>query len=389
MFLSFFFSWSQEKYTKGVILDSISVVNNPEETFALYLPKTYKRDRPTPILLIFDPSARGKSGLAPFLSTSEKYGYILVCSNNSRNGPVDKNIPIASRLFDHLFSIFNIDEKQVFLSGFSGGSRLASRIALLSDDITAVVGCGAGFSADARFLTKHSRFLYAGICGSRDMNYSEMIGLTPFLEYLGQPFTIQTYDGNHRWPPPEEIEKAFDWINVQLYKQKIITLTSNTLKELYEKSYISAVRNKNNYLQVAEDFERIQSAYSDIFETDSITDKLKTIKKNKGYKTASKSLANALEQEKNLTKTYVERITLDLKNIDEKNLNWWRKELEKLKKRHQNEDEEMRKMIDRLRFKIFAYLYERANPNLNNNINNLQLNYSKKIIGLLKATYSS
>ncbi|QLG45377.1 hypothetical protein [Costertonia aggregata] len=386
----FIFSVSrgQIEYAKSVILDSIPISNNTSETFALYLPAKYEINKPSPVVFIFDPSARGKAGLISFLKASEKYGYILIGSNTTKNGPYDKNIEVAVRLFDHVFSNFKVDSQQVFLSGFSGGSRLASRIALLSDDITGVVACGAGFPNDVGFMPRTSKFLYAGICGNRDMNYSEMMNLHPFLKSIGQPYTIFTYDGDHTWPPSEEIVKAFDWLTVQLHKKGKIPLTPEGLKEYYGKEYTTAIKAKNdtNVLQSVEDFERIQSTYKDLYETDSIQELLTKIKKNKLYKATLNSLEKALEAEKALTQKYVDRISSDLDELNENNLKWWAKELEKLKKKYFSGDEEIQKMIHRLRFKVFAYLYSRANTSLATEVNKAQLRYSRKIIELLKAT---
>ena len=105
----------------GEIVDSIAVSKTSNETFALYLPSNHKPNTLSPIVFIFDPAARGKIGIHPFIKAAEKYNYILICSNNSKNGPYDQNIKIASRLYDKVFSDFSINPKRVYTAGFSGG----------------------------------------------------------------------------------------------------------------------------------------------------------------------------------------------------------------------------------------------------------------------------
>ena len=56
------------------------------QSYALYLPSAYSGDRRWPIIYCFDPGARGPVPVRLFRA-AEKYGYILVCSNNSHNGP--------------------------------------------------------------------------------------------------------------------------------------------------------------------------------------------------------------------------------------------------------------------------------------------------------------
>ena len=132
----------------GEIVDSIAVSKTSNESFALYLPSNYKPNTLSPIVFIFDPAARGKIGIHPFIKAAEKYNYILICSNDSKNGPYDQNFEIASRLFDKIFSDFSINPKRIYTAGFSGGARLASRITVLNEHIQGVIACGAGIASN-------------------------------------------------------------------------------------------------------------------------------------------------------------------------------------------------------------------------------------------------
>ena len=99
------YSFSQTKgYNKGKIIDSILVKGTENESFQLYLPKTYNSTKNSAIIFIYEPAARGSIGIKPFIPAAEKYNYILVCSNNSKNGPYDDNFGIANRLFDYVFA---------------------------------------------------------------------------------------------------------------------------------------------------------------------------------------------------------------------------------------------------------------------------------------------
>ena len=84
------------------------------------------------IIFIFDPSGTAINGINAFKAGAEKFGYILVCSNNSKNGPYQMNFDLTNRLFNHIFSEFNIAENRIYTAGFSGGSRLACTVAVLT-----------------------------------------------------------------------------------------------------------------------------------------------------------------------------------------------------------------------------------------------------------------
>jgi len=128
--------YSQETLVLGKVIDSVPVISTTDETFAIYLPSSFNKNELSPIVFIFDPAARGAVGLSSFIDSSEKYGYILVCSNNSKNGPYERSFNLANNLFNHIFKKFNIDQSNMYLAGFSGGSRLVSTIAVLTNNFS-------------------------------------------------------------------------------------------------------------------------------------------------------------------------------------------------------------------------------------------------------------
>ncbi|GAA4271027.1 hypothetical protein U6A24_03935 [Aquimarina gracilis] len=354
---------SQPNFEKGKIVDSIPIEVNSKETFALYLPTSFEPSKLSPVVFIFEPAARGKIGIKPFIEASEKHGHILICSNNSRNGPYAKSFDIANRLFKYALANFNIEKDLVFLAGFSGGSRLASAIAVLTNQIAGVIACGAGFSLEPSHRPSIQKFSYAGICGDQDMNYTEMIRAKGYLQKFNFSNTLFIYPGDHKWPPSEQITRAFDWLEIQSHLKGIATKTQTEIVKSYVKNYefAYAAETNNKHIKAVENYERILTTYGTILQLDSIGSKLKKILKSKEYKTSLKSISKAFDKEDKLTKMFYERFNEDYPNPDNSDLNWWRKELDKLKK---TEDQEMNKMVTRLRYKIFAMAFSRTNPNL-------------------------
>ncbi len=373
---------AQERFKKGEIIDSIPVSTVGKENFALYLPNSFDASKPSPILFIFEPAARGKIGVKTFIEASEKYGHILVCSNNSRNGPYNRNFDIANRLFDYAFTQFNIDKNQIFLAGFSGGSRLASAIAVLTDQINGVIACGAGFSLEPSHRPSFQKFSYAGICGDRDMNYTEMIQAKGYLQKLNFTNTLFTYKGDHKWPPSEQILQAFEWLEIRSHIKGIKTRNTKEIIESYQKNYelAYAAENNNEPVLAVENYERILTTYGKLLELDSINSKFKNIYKSKAYKTRLKSISKAFDKEAKLSNTYYLRFTKDYLNPDNSDMTWWKKEMDKLKE--ESSDPEMNKMLDRLRFKVFAMAFSRNNPNLHKS-NEKQIRFCKDLCKLV------
>ena len=68
----------------GVVHGSVPVVADPTNSYALYLPANYSPEKRWPLVLVFDPFARGEVSVKLFHEAAEKYGFIVVGSNNSR-----------------------------------------------------------------------------------------------------------------------------------------------------------------------------------------------------------------------------------------------------------------------------------------------------------------
>jgi predicted esterase len=197
----------------GKVNENVVVRSHPDESYALFLPNGYKPEQAWPTIFCLDPRARGKSAIARFVPAAEKYGYIVICSNNSRNG-LDWNTisQIFTDLWDDAHSRLSIDGKRTYAAGFSGGSRLAATYASRCRGcLAAVIGCGAGFPGDSAPDSK-TTFAYFGLIGVDDFNFGEMWQLEKKLSQLPAPYQFQTFSGGHEWPPPEKIEQAIAWL---------------------------------------------------------------------------------------------------------------------------------------------------------------------------------
>ncbi len=359
--VSVFFSNAQQVYKKGSIIDSIPVNGSENDHYALYLPMSFSPDSLSSIVFIFEPAGRGKIGIEPFIESAESYGHILVSSNNIRNGPYDRNFELANKWFTEVFSNFSIHKNQIYLAGFSGGSRLASAIAVLTDQIEGVIACGGGFSQNPAHTPYKPGFSYVGLCGNRDMNFMEMHGVRAYLNKLNITNTLITYEGEHRWPPSEQLLLAFDWLAVEAHKKDKKTQAAEWLANSYRKAVLQARQNseKGWSLQTAEAYERIIQTYDPLFTVDSISTKLSQLKKSKKYKQAQKSLEAAFDKEKKLFAAFVERFNRDYQNTNKAGLSWWKRELTTVEGKSTMSDLEIDQMTDRIRSRVFVMAYER------------------------------
>ena len=108
----------------------------------------------------------------------------------------------ANAMLGDVVARFAIDDKRVYLTGFSGGARVATTLAArLAGRVAGVIGCGAGL-AEGLEPSSSLPFIYYGTVGNEDFNYSEMRQLDRALESAGVAHRVEVFEGAHSWAPP-------------------------------------------------------------------------------------------------------------------------------------------------------------------------------------------
>lgn len=240
---------------------------NPQQSYALYLPTSYRNaeGRRWPILFLLDARGRGAVAAERFREGAEAHGYILASSNNSASdGPLEPNIAAMRAMWDDTHRRFAIDPKRVYAGGFSGGARMACLLAETGRNaIAGVIGCGAGFPVGAS-LRKDTPFLFFGAVGNTDFNYQEMRELDSSLGSLGIGHRLAVFPGGHQWPPPAVCREAITWMELAAMKRgtrpRYLVFVESLARERLENASAleqgrRLVEAHQRYLEIAEDFE--------------------------------------------------------------------------------------------------------------------------------------
>jgi tetratricopeptide (TPR) repeat protein len=209
-----------EDLPKGTPVDAVECAADPGQSYALYLPSTYRCDRRWPIIYIFEPGARGPLAIRIFREAAEKYGYVLVCSNNSRNGPWE---PIARALR----SVWNdtqkrlcIDNDRVYSAGHSGGAQVALMFgSFLGKPWAGVISC-CGSLPDlmpAQTLPKDLAVFVA--TGLYDFNYWPSRKIASSLDAAGVANHLETFADGHTWLPVPAAMDALSWLELRAMKK--------------------------------------------------------------------------------------------------------------------------------------------------------------------------
>jgi len=201
----------------GILLPKVVAHAKPEQSYALYLPSSYSSDKRWSIVYAFDPGARGSVPVELMKEAAERHGYILVGSNNSRNGSWKMEAEAAEAIVQDTHARLSIDDRRVYLAGFSGGARVAAQIARICKCAAGVLLNGAGFHPLA-FESKAAPFVVFAAAGNYDFNYPELVSTDDELERLGYPHFLRPFEGPHQWAPPSAMEDALAWFRLQAMK---------------------------------------------------------------------------------------------------------------------------------------------------------------------------
>jgi predicted esterase len=198
---------------RGTIIDDVKCADDPAQSYALYLPSTYSRSHPWNLLLGFHPAARGRAIVEKYRDAAERYGYIVAASNTSRNGPIAASAASVRAMSIDLGQRFAIDADGLYLTGLSGGARVAMQVALGKNNIAGVIASSAGYP-DAKPRSSVP-FPVFGTAGTDDFNYLEMRQLD---RKLTSPHYVAIFAGGHTLPPDAVAVEAIEWMEIQAMK---------------------------------------------------------------------------------------------------------------------------------------------------------------------------
>ena len=198
----------------GRVLESVACKAAPAQTYALYVPSAYTREKKWPVIFCFDPGARGRVPVERLQAAAEKFGCIVAGSNTSRNGPWADNLAAMKAMVTDVDSHLSLDGGRIYTAGLSGGARVAAELGFLGLS-KGVIGCSAGFPVMTNGIPQEVPFLFFGTAGTEDFNYSELRKLDGELDDRHATHRIVFYPGGHEWASSELLVEAVEWLEIQ------------------------------------------------------------------------------------------------------------------------------------------------------------------------------
>ncbi len=192
--------------------------SNSATSYIVYIPNNLDLKKRHPWILGFSPDGNGKETLAAMQQGCDANGWILVASNNSRNGQ-NMNItePLVMDTISSASRTLAVDPSRLYVGGLSGGSMCSHYFMTRHRELFkgAVINCGMisrdwgkekGYPSgkDIVFMTNPHDFRYNEI--REDFQYVTSHGCRAcWIEF----------PGGHQWAPPRYYSTAFKWLDEQ------------------------------------------------------------------------------------------------------------------------------------------------------------------------------
>lgn len=300
---------------KGKVIEKIVCTGNTSQSYSVYLPSNYTSEKKWPVLYCFDPSARGSIAVEQFKSAGEKYGYIIIGSNNSQNGP---NIPIndiVKNMVKDSHTKFSIDDNRVYAAGLSGGARIASLVADASKGyIVGVIACSGGFPSNLK-PSNSIPFIFYSTAGTEDFNFTELNQLHRTLDEFSIPNKLEIFEGGHVWAPEEVTIQAIEWMEIQAMRMGKKAKNNILIDQLLKKRLEKAKSYEGNLFYFYSEYTSLVADFKGLIDISEFEQTLLKLKDSKELKQVLKQQKEQEEQEKNTINQFLS-LKANLSNLE-------------------------------------------------------------------------
>jgi hypothetical protein len=189
-----------EPWPIGQVIPKVACLDAPTFSYALYLPKGYRNDQAAPVIFGFSPGGMGREPVDLFIAAADRFGFILVGSNDARNGDRQLILNAQAALWKDVHDRFKVDPKRSYSVGFSGGARMALYLAEdHAREFAGVISFGAFGTGRTASGMGDLGFVLA--CGEEDFNHWELLHGSRSLRSQSRKVFEDRYPNGHSWAP--------------------------------------------------------------------------------------------------------------------------------------------------------------------------------------------
>jgi hypothetical protein len=326
-------------FSPGRIYNSVKCIEDTAFSYALYLPENYSQNRVYPVMFFFDAHKRGKLPVEKYSALADKYGYVLAGSNNSTNGQSQNEMDMAVNII--MYDVkhrFKTDNSRIYTSGFSGGARVASSVALFNGGVAGVIGCAAGFP---RIESQpKSNFAFLGIVGDEDFNYLEMKDIDNLLDTWETYNYLLIYNGKHDWPSARVMNQGFMFMEFDAMRHGLMPVDNGSIYEFKQinDSVRNVVRQRSDWYSLYEADRKATVFLQGLDDLEEYKDEVSQLVKKPQFIVQQDKVMQLDQKESALQQKYVQAMPKQSKS-------WWKKEINVLIQASKNANSEGERLM--------------------------------------------
>jgi hypothetical protein len=224
-----------DSFAIGKVIDTVTCRADAGQSYAVYIPSTGNK-KAWPVIYFFDPHASGSLPLNKYKELADKYGFLLIGSNNSKNGnDWQVSDAIWQIMAQDTRKRFNIDPQRVYTAGFSGGAKVAGYVALNHPGVVkGVIANGAGLPDGV--AADNYTFSFTAITGEGDMNMTELVAVSSAFDKTATRHRLIVFNGKHEWAPAKTMEVALTGLQFDAMAAKQIPVNAALIKSFVANS---------------------------------------------------------------------------------------------------------------------------------------------------------
>lgn len=210
--------------------------DSTKQTYELFVPKNYSDAKAWPVVIFISPSSKAM-GFRSWRTVCEQPGVIFAGAHNAGNGcDTPKRVRIVLDVLDDVRRRFHTDVDRTYISGFSGGGRIACAIGFsLPEHFGGVVPiCAAGDLREESWLRQRviDRLSVANLTGERDFNQGEVERFRgPMLKAVGVRSRVWVFPRlGHSMPSGENLVEVFRWLDEQADSRRSLARKDPTVR---------------------------------------------------------------------------------------------------------------------------------------------------------------
>ena len=310
-----------DSFAIGKVIDTVACAADAGQSYAAYIPSTGNK-KALPVIYFFDPHASGSLPLYKYKALADKYGFLLIGSNNSKNGN-DWQITEAiwQILSDDTRKRFKIDPQRIYTAGFSGGAKVASFEALNHPEIKGVIANGAGLPDGA--AAGNYAFSFTAITGEGDMNMTELVAISKEFDKTSTRHRLMLFHGKHEWAPEKTMDVAFAGFQFDGMRNKLLPVNTAFINSYIanSKKTVDVYTKENNLLKAVAECVLASNLVGGLSsDANWFSGKATALSHQDAYKKQEQERQQLLATEQNIKTTYAQQ-------FNQGDMEYWKKEI--------------------------------------------------------------